>query len=248
MAAHAASITNNEVVILSKNRKSYMRGAQYLHMPIPMASQNPFVVHYGLKGTAEEYRNKVYGPDPRIKVSPESLVGEHFAWDIREAYDWLWETYGRYILHRDINPATVEQQIEEMGADLVISSIPAPQLCLNPDHSFQAEQVWVTEMYRGEGPMDNIVTCSGDPDDPWYRTSKIHGWTNTEYPQSAKPPFASDKVHEVIKPIKHNCDCLPDVRRVGRYGTWTKGVLSHSAFYDTAAYLNQSLVLKEHNQ
>ena len=115
MAAHAASIMNNDVVILSKNRKSYMRGAQYLHMPIPMASQTPFTVQYSLKGTADEYRNKVYGPDPRIQVSPESLVGEHFAWDIREAYDWLWATYGRFILNRDVNPDNIFRTNHNLG-------------------------------------------------------------------------------------------------------------------------------------
>jgi hypothetical protein len=119
---------------------------------------------------------------------------------------------------------------------------------VKPEHIFQAEKVWVTEYYRGDPGVDNVVICSGDPEDPWYRTSKIHGWTNTEYPADRKPPFSSDKVHEVVKPIKTNCDCLPEVRRVGRYGTWTKGVLSHTAFYSTAETLSEGLALKEHNQ
>lgn len=249
MAAHAAAITNNDIVIFSKNRKSYMRGAQYLHMPIPMASQDPFNVHYGLKGTPEEYRDKVYGPDPRIKVSPESLVGSHLAWDIREAYDWLWDTYGRFVIDQDISPVNIEAILAEAEPDLTISSIPAPQICINPDHSFQSEEVWVTETSRLDGPMDNVVQCSGDPEDPWYRTSKIHGWTNTEYPYDKKPPLSADKVHAVTKPIKTNCDChAAQILRVGRYGTWTKGVLSHSAFYGTVDHLSKLLVTKEHNQ
>lgn len=250
MAAHAAAVTNNDVVILSKNRKSYMRGAQYLHMPIPMASHSaPFQVSYQLKGTAEEYRDKVYGPDPRIRVSPESLLGSHLAWDIRESYDWLWETYSKYILHHDINPGNVTDILNQFAsADEVISSIPAPQICIDPAHGFQAEKVWVTEMYRDDKRVDNTVVCSGDPDDPWYRTSLIHGWANTEYPADRKPPLSSDKVHEVTKPIKTNCDCHSDIRRVGRYGTWTKGVLSHTAFYETAEALSKGLALKEHNQ
>ncbi len=249
MAAHAAAITNNDVIILSKKRKSFMRGAQYLHMPIPMASQSqPFSISYKLKGTAEQYRDKVYGPDPRIRVSPESLLGSHLAWDIREAYDWLWETYGDYVEEQDIHPLNIEDIIKSMGADAIISSIPAPQICIDPDHGFQQENVWVTEMYRGEARDDNTVICSGDPDDPWYRTSRIHSWSNTEYPFNKKPPLSSDKVHAVAKPIKTNCDCLSEIRRVGRYGTWTKGVLSHSAFYSTADVLSTDLVLKEHNQ
>lgn len=251
MAAHAAAITNNDVVIVSKQaRKSFMRGAQYLHMPIPMASTGaPFSISYQLKGTPEDYRNKVYGPDPRIQVSPEALLGSHLAWDIREAYDWLWETYGKYILHHDINPGNVTEILNQFSdADEVISSIPAPQICIDPAHAFQAEKVWVTEMYRGHSAHRNVVLCSGDPDDPWYRTSTIHEWKNTEYPADRKPPFSADKVHEVTKPIKTNCDCHSDIRRVGRYGTWTKGVLSHTAFYSTAEALSSGLALKEHNQ
>ncbi|QPX62604.1 oxidoreductase [Arthrobacter phage Wollypog] len=249
MAAHAAAITNNDVLILSKKRKSYMRGAQYLHMPIPMASQSaPFEIEYALKGTSEQYRDKVYGPDPRIKVSPDSLLGSHLAWDIREAYDWLWETYSTYVHDREITPWTIEELLKTYGADMVISSIPAQEICQDPSHVFQRETVWVTEFFRGTFPGDNYVECSGDPDDPWYRTSRIQGWTNTEYPFAKKPPLSGDKVHEVAKPIKTNCDCLPDVRRVGRYGTWTKGVLSHTAFYDTADVLSKGLALKEHNQ
>lgn len=250
MAAHAAAITNNDVVIVSKKRKSYMRGAQYLHMPIPMHSRNPFVVKYMLEGTADGYRNKVYGPDPRIQVSPESLVGEHFAWDIREAYDGLWRAYNSYIQDTEINPTNLEHAITLLSPDLVISSIPAPAICKNPNHLFHQQNVWATEMCRyGETTgEDNIVVCSGRPDDPWYRTSRIHGWENTEYSDGSEPPLSADKIHSVVKPISHNCDCWPDIVRVGRYGTWTKGILSHSAFYDTARLLESKVLVKEHNQ
>jgi hypothetical protein len=248
MAAHAAAIMNHDVVILSKNRKSYMRGAQYLHMPIPMYSKSPFVVDYRLEGTAEGYRDKVYGPDPRIDVSPSSLTGQHFAWDIREAYDGLWDTYSPFIVDVDLTGRKVEEAIQHYTPDMVFSSIPGNALCVDPNHHFQTEQVWVTEMWRGESAVDNTVVCSGFDDDPWYRTSRIHGWANTEYPNSHKPPLSEDKVHSVLKPIKTNCDCHPQILRTGRYGTWTKGVLSHSSFYDTVRLIEENQTIKEHNQ
>jgi len=34
----------------------------------------------------------------------------------------------------------------------------------------------------------------------------------------------------VEKPIRTSCRCFPDVHRMGRYGKWKKGVLSHEAW------------------
>lgn len=236
-AAHAASITNNDVLIYSKKRKSYMRGAQYLHAPIPMLSGQPFQVSYELEGEADGYREKIY-KDPRTKVSVDSLVGRHMAWDMREAYDRAWEIYSPYVSDLDLGLEQITELVEQLKPDMLISSLPAGMLCEESSHMFVSEQVWVTENYRGTKP--NTVLCSGELDVPWYRTSRIHGWDNTEYPENKKPPLSADKVHAVTKPVKTTCDCLEqstegktEVLRVGRYGTFTKGVLSHSAFYDT---------------
>ncbi len=246
MAAHAAAVTNNDVFMFSKKRKSYMRGAQYLHAPIPMFSTNPFTIDYKLEGTVEGYRDKVYGPDPRIQVSVQTLVGSHFAWDMREAYDGLWNTYGKYVEDLEINPESLRKILKEGDPHVIVSSIPAPALCMNTDHMFQSETVWVTEYFRG-GPENNVVICNGEPDVPWYRTSRIQNWANTEYPNNHKPPLTGDKIHEVLKPIKTNCNCWPEIHRVGRYGTWTKGVLSHEAYYSVFNHL-ASADLLETNQ
>ena len=74
-AAHAASMSGSEIMIMSKPRKSFMRGAQYLHRPIPGLSseQNSFIISYEMVGDIEGYKRKVYGnTDLRgKKVSPE---------------------------------------------------------------------------------------------------------------------------------------------------------------------------------
>lgn len=244
-AAHAAVESGCEVVILSKPRKSYMRGAQYLHRPIPGLSGAPFQIDYRLEGTVEGYRDKVYGDMTDVQVSPSTLTGTADAWDIREAYDAAWERYGKLVLPYDV-------QVDGLwhphlrSADLIISTVPAPLLCHNPEHIFESQKVWATDFIRYRGAFvkdadgkldDNIVVCSGDPDDWWYRVSRIHGWENTEYPWSRKPD--TDRVWEVEKPISNTCTCHPYVARLGRYGSWTKGVLSDSAYYETEAIVNE---------
>lgn len=249
-AAHAAAEAEANVTIFSKARKSYMRGAQYLHRPIPGLSGDPFQVEYQLWGTVEGYREKVYGDMGDILVSPETLVGVSDAWDIREAYDAAWELYGKDVI--DVDFGTMGDAHGFLGNlgnsyDLIISTIPAPLLCQrNTEHEFVSQQVWATEnlkrpmevgfQFYGTGEMvDNLVVCSGDPNDWWYRQSRIHGWENTEFPFDKKPRETADiKVHAINKPLSTTCTCHANIVREGRYGKWTKGVLSHEAFYNTA--------------
>jgi hypothetical protein len=248
-AAHAVEEGGADLTIFSKARKSFMRGAQYLHRPIPGLSGEPFAVDYELWGDVDGYRQKVYGDMGDVLVSPETLVGTANAWDIREAYDAAWDRYSRKVVDIDF------AEIGDSGAfftelartyDLVISTIPAPVLCgRNTEHKFYSQKVWVTEGLKsyndpefftpGGELRDNLVVCSGDPDDWWYRQSRIHGWENTEFPHDRKPRVAEPfKVHEVEKPLRHTCTCHPEIVRMGRYGKWQKGVLSHEAFEDTA--------------
>ena len=193
MAAHAASMMKCDVRIFSKPRKSYMRGAQYLHAPIPLATKTEaFDIHYKLIGSADVYKEKVYGVDLDVEISPNRLSEWHEAWDIREAYDWLWETY--------------------------ISSIPAPLLCRS-QHGFAGTSIWATDK-AFDLDIDNTVLCDGTWDRGWYRSSLIQGEGNTEWPFETKPPLGEDRLWEVQKPTASNCDCWPGILRVGRYGSW----------------------------
>lgn len=258
-AAHAAAQAGAEFTIFSKPRKSFMRGAQYLHKPIPGLSGDAFDVTYELWGSVAGYREKVYGEMEDILVSPETLVGTSPAWDIREAYDNAWDLYAdphdgsRTIVPVDYETGHDSVHLDMMSGDydLVISSIPAWLLCRNPDHKFESTEVWATEGLKSfkdptfwpphsgpDGRVDNIVVCSGDPDDWWYRQSRIHGWENTEFPLDRKPAVPDGyKVHKVTKPVRTDCDCHPDIVRVGRYGQWKKGVLTHHAYEDSVLAL-----------
>lgn len=245
LAAYAADrFGGAEVSIFSKKRKSEMFGAQYLHTHIPgIPLPEPVDIKYQLQGTIEGYREKVYGSTWAGGVSPGDLESEHKAWDIRAAYNWLWDMYQPAIQDGIIdvrkNAARFTQAIGEV--DLMISSIPRSQMCMRPElHKFHSQTVWSI----GDAPergvfapvpieSDNTVICNGEPDVGWYRASKVYGYKTVEWPEKRKPPY--EGVAEVTKPLYTDCDCWPQVTFVGRYGKWNKSVLSHTAFDEVLA-------------
>lgn len=241
MAAHAAHRFGFETVIVSKARKSFMNGAQYLHAPIPGASlKDPFIIDYKLVGDVAGYRDKVYGPGSQVEVSPQSLIGHHPAWDIREAYDHLWRKYGAGVRDVHLNPFAIRRLLETERPDLTISTIPAKLLChQRADHTFVAETVWATSELEID-LSDNTVLCNGEMDVSWYRASKIQGFTNTEWPGTDYPMGYGGRVWEVVKPLSTSCTCLPEVHRMGRYGKWIKGVLSHHAWEEAVTIFKEA--------
>lgn len=243
-AAHAFAEAGWQVDIFSNKRRSEMYGAQYLHRPIPGLLARKTVVTYDLLGTKEEYRLKVYGPDSGgILTSPEELKGQHMAWDIRAAYWDAWDRYADLITHApNMNHDDVRSAVLAGGRyQRVVSSLPAHALCgAEGQHRFVAQKVWAVGDAPERGvfcpiPCDrDLVLCNGQAEVGWYRVSNVFGYRTAEWPDSRKPPV--DGLAAVHKPLYTDCSCLPDVVRVGRYGTWTKGVLSHEA-YETARRL-----------
>lgn len=230
IAAHAAYNRGANFIVMSKARKSFMNGAQYLHAPIPGVSlADPFTINYELSGDVAGYRDKVYGKDSGVEVSPESLLGRHLAWDIREAYDALWAMYGHDVHDVDISPSVLSNLIRNWKPDAVISTIPAKVLCYDSRHKFRSEMVWSTNELECT-LSDNTVLCNGEASFDWYRASKIQGFTNTEWPHNKYPLAYNGQIWRVEKPLSTSCRCFPDVHRMGRYGKWTKGVLSHKAW------------------
>ena len=234
------------VAIYSKARKSEMFGAQYLHEPIPTLTpedERPIKVDYRLEGTAEGYRDKIYGGMP-VKVSPETLTRPHLAWDIRAAYDRAWDWYGDIVIDTLITPEWMRSgALDSYG--LVVSSVPLPTLCEAKDaHEFHAARIWAMGdaprrgQYAPFRPEPNTVLCDGTRDRGWYRASNLYGHVTVEWPHRSKPPLPG--VAEVVKPIYSTCDCYAHGKfrfvKVGRYGVWSKGVLSHQA-YTTASAL-----------
>jgi hypothetical protein len=254
MAAHAAAELGHDIKIVSKKRKSEMYGAQYLHRPIPGLDSTMVRgtdIAYELRGSVEGYRDKVYGRTYSGNVSPQDLDREHKGWNIRTAYDDLWDMYAPFVVDMPVRATDLlpEGAIGSLGADLVISSLPAPVLCLDMEgvtqhgHAFEAQEVWAIGDAPERGVFNpitvpkNTVVCNGEPDVGWYRTANVFGRSTTEWPLKRKPPV--EGVALVAKPLKTTCTCQPNVRRVGRYGRWEKGVLAHTAYYDTNSLLVQ---------
>jgi hypothetical protein len=244
IAAHAVASRGHVPHIYSKPRKSFMNGAQYLHAPIPDASKSePFLISYEMSGSIDGYRDKVYGAGSAVQVSPETLVGRHLAWDIREAYDWLWDRYGHTVTGFEAGIGdSIARLVHFVEPDATISTIPAKLLCTQ-EHWFGSTKVWSSD-YSEVELSDNTVLCQGEPGFPWYRASKIQGHENTEWPLSQHPDRNGGvrKGHGlwlVEKPTTTTCRCLPDVVRMGRYGQWKKGVLSHEAWDDTMKLIDR---------
>jgi hypothetical protein len=232
MAAHAVVRAGHTPHIYSKKVKSKMFGAMYLHRSLPdiTSEEADFIMSIMKAGTAGEYAEKVYG-DPEAPVSWDKFeAGYSPAWDLSLAYDELWGRYHAMIRDETLDIDYIAQL--ETEYDIVISSIPATSLCLG-GHEFRSQHIWVQhgEDYRPLGP-DYIMYYMGDPTVDWYRFSRIGHYSSWEY--SRKPEDGVDTDKFVLswgkKPLETDCDCFPDIMRVGRFGRWEKGILTHHAF------------------
>ena len=250
-AAQAVYDMGGVVQIYSRGERSPLYGAQYLHAPIPglsLPTVGKETISYILKGTVDGYRRKVYGDGAEIQVSPETLDASHDAWDIRSAYNVAWERFGGLIRPVEITPQALAGTIggAEMF-DLVVWSIPLMTLCIG-QHGFLAKSIWA----QGDAPeLDRYcsvtvepwtVVCNGEDAPSWYRASNVFGHRTVEWAGRAKPPV--EGIARVNKPIDNRCDCWMEiggapVLRVGRFGTWTKGELSHQAYFKTRDRLTQ---------
>lgn len=246
-AAQAVYDMGGVVNIYARNIKSTMYGAQYLHAPIPGLStlQNRETVNYILKGTVEGYRRKVYGDGLDIEVSPQTLAGAHDAWDIREAYDNAWERFAPLIRPTDIKPLWLDTTARAEMFDLVVWAIPLMPQCVGA-HGFLGQTVWAQgdapdlERYCSVTVEPWTVVTNGEDAPSWYRASNVFGHRTCEWPGARRPPV--EGIARVVKPINNRCDCWPElggapVLRVGRYGTWTKGELSHEGYFKTRSTL-----------
>ena len=236
-AAHALVEAGWQVDIFSNRRRSEMYGAQYLHKPIPGLLARKSLVEYRLLGTPDQYRQKVYGETAVPSTSVDVLIGRSMAWDIRAAYWDAWQRYEDLIEH---TPGITGTQLESAYGEhwrgnyrRIISSIPLRTLCLG-GHNFRDQMVWAV----GDAPERGVfcpirvesetVVCNGEEAPRWYRASNVFGYRSAEWPDGVRPPVSD--ITKITKPIATDCTCHPWLERVGRYGTWTKGVLSHEAY------------------
>lgn len=229
---------------ISLPRKSRIYGCQYLHAEIPDLHVAETEVDYKVWGFPETYRDKVYGSEMDGEVSPSYLEGKHQAWDLRAAYDRLWDTYvqrmggGTILVRGEFGVDGSMKEFTEIYPNApIISTIPAQNLCSNSAHEFGGQSIWA----MGDAPEagqgipaelpDNTVICNGLSvhDGPlWYRGSRVFGYGTLEWPGDSLHPKEAAKV---IKPLSTTCDCWGDrITKMGRYGEWKKGVLTSDVF------------------
>jgi len=238
-AAHALASNGVKVVeVISKKRKSHMYGAQYLHAPIPGLAAHGTVVKYSLRGTVDQYREKVYGGGERLEVSPSVLQGYHQAFDIRKAYDDAWNRYQNLVYNMEVKSGDIDSIADEF--DVVISTIPRSIVCKSLErHTFHSQAVWAIGDASDRDQWAPVppevgqagVICNGEEYPSWYRASRVFEHATVEWPFQSKPPIPG--VAEVFKPTGHSCDCygdMPWIAFAGRYGSWEKGELSHHAY------------------
>lgn len=251
LAAHAAQQSGWLYTVYSRRVKSSLFGAQYLHQNIPGIPDIPSTnVQHIFEGTVSDYRSKVYGTEWDGVVSPEQFSGTQFAWDIRAAYDWLWEEYNQHVMPSEISGERLMngQMLKLLGYDMIISTIPRKALCVNPDHKFKAAKIWcvgdapalgITVPVQVEQPGD-VVICNGERTRSWYRYSRIFGHATVEWSAHNKTRPPIEGVVEVLKPVGTNCTCWPEISYQGRYGKWEKGVLTHHAYWGAALAMREA--------
>lgn len=262
LAAHAAERRGLEVTVYTEPdisgqpKSSELHGCQYLHSYIPGIEglrTKGQQVQYLLDGTVEGYRRKVYGDGWDGQVSPDEYGPEasHYAWNLRHAYDQLWENWKDRIEPRHVSPQSAAALADIKGL-LVLCTIPARSLCLNPEeHRFATQQVWakggIGPNWRPNGgenvpaslralpyyAPEHTVQCNGNEAPHWYRAATVFGHSTLEWPAGARPPISG--VVKVEKPLRTNCDCHMTNghwHRLGRYGQWSKSVLVHEAYFE----------------
>lgn len=233
-AAHAVVSSGREAVIISyTDQPSRLFGCQYLHAPVPGYERVSRVrVSYRLIGTTRGYRRKVYGDQWLGTVSPEDFVGDHDAWNIRETYELMWKNLvavqAAGLIKRRVVKGVIPF-VNSLKPDLIISTIPAQALCGNPRHIFTSHTIWAngSTTSDAQGYDPNSIVCDGTPHRPWYRISNVFGYHTTEW---AEKPHSAEKAVPVVKPLRTDCDCHPEVLRAGRYGAWEKKRLVHEVY------------------
>lgn len=241
LSAYACDQLGHQVLIYSKKVKSRIPGAVFLHEPIPrLTAPTPdgwvnFIKH----GNRYAYAQKVYGnqdADCSWDLFPE---GERPAWSMFDLYDWLWYRYNARIVEDTLDAERV-RYIQHM-ADLVISTIPVMSICENPKHRFYSQDIFILNK-AVDRSLKNTIVYNGSPMDTWYRSSSIFGHEATESVATFDPELVKQlgaKVSKGFKPIKTNCNCHPNVARVGRFGRWEKGILVHHAYKQTIQILGE---------
>jgi len=236
IAAHAAEESGHDVTIFSRKRKSETFGAMYLHEPIPGVSpEKPEMNIYISKiGTREGYAKNVYG-NPNAPVSWDTFAdGEVPAWSLRNAYGKLWHRYESRIKDQNLTENLLQLTCESY--DKVFSTIPLQAICTDWRHAFRSVAIRVIHGPARDVERQDCMVYNGMPyerNPNWYRYSYINGyqaWEFSSRSQMMVPLTEGFQITEGMKPLDTDCDCHPEIHRLGRFGKWDKHTFTHHAW------------------
>jgi hypothetical protein len=228
-----------DVDVIGAGGKSVIGGAQYLHEPILNAehvTDPEGYIEFLKVGERDGYAKKIY-PQAEFTVSWDNYEGRQPAWALGPVYDILWKHFEDKLLHDTFNGMSLTMLLETDKYDVVFSSIPAHALCMH-SHDFPRVNIALVPFSPING-INNVVLYSGRPQDVWYRTSVIFGEAWSEFGQSeietvhytsmAADAIGAEElpVHHGFKPLGTNCNCHPEVVRIGRFGRWDRKILLH---------------------
>ncbi len=239
LAAHAAVQAGAIPRIFSKKEKSPVPGAQFLHVPIPGLTEEmtPRDIYMRKVGRPEIYARKVYGRENAETSWGGYAEGVHQVYDLKHAYQLLWEMFVDNIVDLDIQ----QHEIRDLSKHFpwMFSTIPATALCpvygvSNDACQFRRQPVSILHgqnwaySYRLD---DMTIEYNGTKESAWYRRSNIFGWSSAEFNPVDAPEMPDDMpLIQIHKPLWTNCTHHHHIIRLGRYGLWKKGVLVHHAY------------------
>jgi len=237
-AAHAAAGLADEVHIYAPKRKTPQRGPIMLHRPIPGINNTQpdgYVRQIVIGGSILDYRLRLYG-DINIRINGDILEEGFHTWRIPTAYDAMWEKYHELITDRAIAPDELDMMAKEY--DLVVSTAPAPLLCMTPGwHEFRSVPIAIELHSSYPNQPANTVIYNSYGHIPWIRSSRIFEAEVTEY----MPDDAPDTCVLIQKPLSTDCTCHPRVLKTGRMGSWTNETWIDHAYYETRTALTSML-------
>lgn len=239
LAAWACALAERPCVILSQPIKSGLGGAQYLHKPIQGLTdpETAHMVTYRMTGDPHTYFMKAYGMElHHFAADWWKPKNQEPAWNLIAYYDALWQMYSDMVEPVEISHAWLTANIDDF--DLVINTIPLVSICapLAP-HIFAQAPIRIKTTYINPNIPDGDIWYDGTDTHSWYRQSHVFGHGNTEWGPTAPIALPHTNLIHGRKPVNTNCDCWPNVVKVGRYGRWAKSEHTHDAFRHTAEAL-----------
>jgi len=242
-AAHAAVGLGCTVKVIGPRKRTPQHGPVFLQRPIPgISNDHPdgYIKQIVVGGSIIDYRLKLYG-DVNISITSDGILREGIhTWSVQKAYSSMWEMYCGFIKDMTLAP----HEVGGLDADLIVSTAPAPNLCMNParighwqaGHRF--ESVPIALYFESSYPRQpiNTIIYNAYEEPRWVRSSNVFGNEVTEYrPEDLETETDDfqDPDRIIQKPLSTTCDCHPQVLRCGRFGKWNNMAWIDSAYYET---------------